>query len=116
MSVEQATNLIHATGKGFSGRKAAGYRLIVECDGLNEKTVGGIIVDSSDKHEGRVKAINTGLVVSVGDQAYKSTHLGGQWVEVGQRVKFQQYGGDLYSVDGIWYRTINDEDVFEVFL
>lgn len=115
MSVDMATDLIPATGKDYKGRKAAGYRLVVECDGLERKSSGGIEVFSNQEYERHVKGINTGCVVSVGDDAYSGEHLKSQWVKKGDRVRFMQYGGDMYRDGDKYYRIINDEDIYEVF-
>ena len=124
MSVEQDTALIPATGDHYKGRKAAGYRIVVECDGLEQgltegdsEFLKGFQMHSTDNLEARLKAVNTGTIVSVGEQAYKSAHLGGSaWAKEGDRIRFQQYGGDMYTEGGIYYRIINDEDVWEILL
>ena len=115
MSVSFLTKLIKADGVYFEGRKAAGYRIVIQCDKLDRKTSGGLEAYGSESEYMRnMRGINTGVVVSVGSDAYKGDHLKSEWVKVGDRVRYGTYSGDLYEENDRFYRIINDEDIYEV--
>lgn len=115
MSVKFLTDFIKATGTDYpEGRAAAGYRIVIECDKLERKTAGGVQPYTNAEYERHVRGINTGVVVSVGEFAYKNESLGGAWCKVGDRVRFGTYSGDVYEEGGKFYRIINDEDIYEV--
>ena len=116
MSIEFTTDLIPADGKGYpEGRKAAGYRLVIQLDSLEQDTASGITAYSNEEYMRYVRGIHTGMIVDVGEFAYCNTDsLGGVWAKKGDRVRFKVYGGDVYKEGGKYYRIINDEDIFEI--
>lgn len=115
MSVNFMTKVIRADGEYPEGRKAAGYRLVVQCDKLERTRESGMDPYGSDTEYMRnQRGINTGVVVSLGVDAYSGDHLKSAWVKVGDRVRFGTYSGDLYEENERFYRIINDEDIYEV--
>lgn len=115
MSVNFLTKVQRADGVYPEGRKAAGYRIVIQCDKLDRKTEGGLDAYSGEgEYMRNQRGINTGVVVSVGSDAYEGDHLKSVWVKEGQRVRFGTYSGDLYEENERFYRIINDEDIYEV--
>jgi len=93
-----------------SGINPVGWRLLVLPREIEEKSTGGIIINTDRSREREQMGNTTGIVVAMGDECYKDTKT--QWCSVGDKVSFGKYAGLLYTgKDGKQYRMINDEDV-----
>jgi co-chaperonin GroES (HSP10) len=107
--------------------KAVGYRLIIKTikgsDELEaaEKSefatlaAAGFTAKSQDQLEKEDRGRQYGIVVSIGDGAFKATALGGSsWVEEGDIVYFDRYAGvhiELPPGSKQMYRMMNDESL-----
>jgi chaperonin GroES len=89
----------------------AGHRVIVKPDPLEEKSKGGIVIAYGEDKKRVEQAQHTGVIVSVGPNAWKAFDDGVPWAAVGDRVYFAKYGGFLIEQDGEQYRLLNDEDI-----
>jgi co-chaperonin GroES (HSP10) len=93
-----------------SGINPVGWRVLLLPKELEEKSSGGIILNTDKGHEREEMANTTGIVVAMGDECYKDTQT--QWCKVGDKVIFAKYAGLLYQgKDGKKYRLVNDEDI-----
>jgi len=107
--------------------EAVGYRILIKpieastelelsekkkYQSLSEK---GLIVKTEHQKERESKGTFHGVVVHVGDFAYKTEHLGREpWVEKGDVVVFDRYAGvemELPPGSGDKYRFVNDESI-----
>ena len=92
-----------------------GHRILVKPEKVEEKTEGGIYIPETAKgreQQGTMK----GVVVEVGPNAWKAFDDGHQWANVGDKVCFKRYAGEVIKDDdGTEYRIMNDEDVLSVF-
>ena len=97
--------------------KVLGYRVLIKPDPIEEVTKAGIIIQTDEKIE-KASQI-TGIVVSIGDKAFKDISDGEAWVKVGDRVLYAKYAGkrikDPETIDasgkGEEYVVIADEDL-----
>lgn len=112
---------------------AAGYRVLIRpidaTQGLESAqaeefpTLAGIAkakdtelaTKSNDQKSRESKGSAVGVVVDVGEFAYKAEHMIGQWCEEGDVVLFKRYEGHQFE----WppgsdnrYHLVNDEDIF----
>ena len=120
--IEDARKLI-ATGNP----EAVGYRLMIKpieaVDGLEEVELekyealaaAGLITKSDEKRVRESKGTHHGILVDIGDYAYRTEQLGGKpWVQVGNVVIFDRYAGveiELPPGSGEMYRFTNDESI-----
>jgi len=95
----------------------AGNKILVQCDSIENKSKGGIILHAPgtllDRQEMKQML---GTVIAMGPLAYKDQ--GVDWVKVGDRVKFTQYAGYLHTEEGdeeTKYRVMHDLDVVMVY-
>ncbi len=94
--------------------KVLGHRVLVEVQEIEQVSAGGIVM-VTDKNIEREKQHNClGTVVGVGSTAYKGLGDGDPWVEIGDRVYFQKYGGIIVKEDGKDLRILNDEDILAI--
>lgn len=88
----------------------AGYRILLEMEEVNEKTIGGIIIPQQaiDKEEA---AKEWGKVVGLGNCAYYD--MPSHWVGVGDVVGIVKHNGTVMTDPDTnkKYRLINDKDV-----
>lgn len=92
----------------------AGHRVLIKLDVVEEKSEGGIIINSNpDSMKGEQQGVEAGTVVSLGPTAYKD-FTGEAWCKVGDRVNFKRYEGVYKEVDDEHYRIVNDEDIFAI--
>lgn len=93
-----------------------GHRVLVKTPEVEEKSEGGIVLVSSERNKKLEKAGKMeGVIIAVGDTAWKHPTLGGKpWAEVGDTVYFSRYGGTLINDPETdeQFVMINDEDVF----
>lgn len=103
-------------GANGSGIKPIGDRVLVLPDGAAEKTAGNVFI-TEDQQERMSMAAETGVLVDMGDEAFKwnsdrSRLFEGSKPEVGQRVYFERYAGAVHhGKDGRLYRLIDDKCV-----
>lgn len=99
-----------------SGYHPCGYRILVlpESKSQLQKEVerAGLVMPEKQAGEHR-RAHYAGIVVAVGDTAWKDPRLGEKpWAKVGDRVMFGKTAGFLFKgVDGKEYKMMNDEDI-----
>lgn len=92
-----------------------GFRVLVKPDPIKEKTQGGIIIQTNKVLE--KNATTTGVVISVGPEAFRSFNrtAGFQdyvpWVKVGDRVSYAKYAGKWIDEGDEEFLMLNDEDV-----
>lgn len=96
--------------------KTPGHRVLVKPDPVREKkTRSGILIADIDGQRARQMAGVTGVVIQVGDTAWKE--LGGEaWCKEGDRVLYAKYAGvNVEDDEGeIVYVILNDEDILSV--
>lgn len=89
-----------------------GYRLLVACPGVEEKTEGGIII-AEDYRKKESTASILGYVLEAGPDAYGDLDKfpTGPYCTPGDWVVFRSYSGTRFKVKGQEYRLINDDTV-----
>lgn len=93
-----------------SGINPVGWRILVLPRDIEEKSAGGIIINTERTKERDQLANTTGIVVAMGKECYRDTTT--FWCQVGDKISFAKYAGLIYrGKDGKDYRMINDEDV-----
>lgn len=102
------------SGTNTSRRRPVGDYVLVLPDKAPEKSAGGIAFTEVQRdHDG--KAAETGVLVAVGDGAWKwnsdrSRPFSGTPPKVGQRICFARYSGtEQYGADGVMYRLMLDK-------
>ena len=92
-----------------------GYRLLVLPFSQSAVTKGGIHLSESYLEKERL-ATNVGLVVSLGDDAYKDEvkFPNGHWCAKGDWIIFGRYAGARIKIDGGDLRLLNDDEVLAV--
>lgn len=107
--------MVHWTGKNTSGIRAYCDKVIVLPDRAPDM-VGSIIVPGQAQ-ESQAAAATTGILVSVGPQAFaydsmRTVHWQGDRPKPGDRVYFQKYAGQLHmGRDGLEYRIMEDRSI-----
>lgn len=95
-----------------------GYRVMIKPDAVQEKTKGGIIIQSDRKLDKHAK--HSGVIVSIGSTAWKDVGNGQPWAEVGDHVLYGKYSGtriidpdtvDDLTQEGDEYVLVADQDV-----
>ena len=103
-------------GKNKSGIRPIGDRVLVLPDAAAEHTSGNVFI-TEEMQERMSIAAETGILVEMGDEAFKwnsdrSRRFEGAKPEVGQRVYFEKYAGSTHhGRDGKRYRLIDDKCV-----
>ena len=93
-----------------SGMWPVGWRILIKPFEIEEKSAGGIIINTESNKIREQMSNTTGVVIAMGDECFKDTKT--RWCEVGNKVIFAKYAGLLYrGKDGVDYRMINDDDV-----
>jgi co-chaperonin GroES (HSP10) len=98
------------------------HRILVTADRLEEKDetfkragAAGIIIPNLDERAREQAAIDTGIVVAVGETAFRD--FGATPVKVGDYIVYAKYGGkaivDPFTNEK--YVALNDEDVIALF-
>jgi chaperonin GroES len=93
----------------------AGHRVLVKVEEAETVTKGGIIVASTiaDKN---TEANIFGVIIAIGENAWKAFDGGDPWAQVGDRIAFAKYGG-FVIIDpdtNEKFRLLNDEDITAV--
>lgn len=94
-----------------SGIFPTGGHLLVLPRKVEEVTSGGIIIleDTRDKEQ---QAATVGMLVAVGDSAWKDIDDGMPWAAIGDKVSYSRYAGvAMTGQDDQDYILINDNDV-----
>lgn len=88
----------------------AGHRVLIKPEIVEEKTSGGIILAQTTKDREQ-QATMRGVVVEVGENAWKAFDDGRPWAKVGDKVVFRKYAGEKVPEGDNEYRVVNDEDI-----
>jgi len=107
--------------------EAVGYRLMVyaieaiqgledaEVDKYETLAAAGFVSKTNDQTERESKGSHYGILVNMGDHAFKGDDLGGKpWVEEGDLLIFDRYAGVTIEIppgSGQNFRFTNDESV-----
>ena len=89
-----------------------GYKILVACPEIEEKTEGGIII-ANDYRAKESTASIFGYVIQMGDDAYGDPDKfpSSDYCKVGDWVIFRSYTGTRFKVKGQEFRLINDDSV-----
>jgi len=95
----------------------AGHRVLLKRDTLETKTEWGFeMVIGTDQRKLERAAIDTGIIVSVGPNAWKGWDDGTPWAKVGDEVFFARHAGKVLVDEDTEeeFLIINDEDVLAI--
>jgi co-chaperonin GroES (HSP10) len=92
--------------------KPVGYRLLIALPTVEETFAGGIVKAAETLREEYILSM-VGLVVDMGDQAYKDKDRfpDGAWCKPGDYVMFRANTGTRFKVGKAEYRLMNDDSV-----
>ena len=98
----------------------AGHRLIVKPDNIEDidpvlasaKRSGIHIPDMAARME--QTNVDTGIVISIGPNAWKAFDGGEPWAQVGDKVIYAKYGGKLVKDGEEKFLILNDDDLLGV--
>lgn len=90
-----------------------GWVLVVKPDPVAEKTNGGLYLPQTVRDNQQQQAI-MGTVESIGDEAWGKFDERSYTPNVGDRILFAKYAGQVMDLDGQEYRILNDQDVLGV--
>jgi len=99
--------------------KAAGYRLIIRPDPVEEMSDGGIVIVQDEKIARA--ATQTGELIAIGDiawEAFGPNHSGKPWAKVGDKVLYSKYAAKFFNhpeTDEI-LGLLQDEDIIAVLI
>ena len=107
----------------ITGMKPVGHYVLIDVAPVEEKSAGGIIMNSQEDIERETKGRDIGRIIDFGPIAYKG--FGGctcpaDWgVKVGDLVEFNRYDGKIPRLaeerkEYKHYRYINDNDIIAV--
>ena len=90
----------------------AGHRVLVKAEEVEKVTKGGIIL-SDTAVDRNTEANIFGVIVAIGEAAWKAFDDGAAWASVGDRVAFAKYGGFVIEDPdtGEKFRLLNDDDI-----
>lgn len=96
--------------------KPCGHRVLVIPDPIEEKTAGGIIIQTEVTKDREAQAQTFGTIVDIGPNAWMAFDDGKPWAKIGDHVSFAKYGGFVMRDphDKKEYRLLNDEDICAV--
>lgn len=86
------------------------HRLILKLDDVEEVTESGIII-ANDLVKKERKAVETGVVIAVGETAFKDYGGSTDTVQVGDKVTIAKYSGKEVKDGKDLFVIVNDEDV-----
>ena len=90
------------------------HRILLKLDNVEEVTESGIII-SKDLVKKERKAVEKGVVVAIGETAFKDYGGGAGTLAVGDRVIIAQYSGkEVKDLDDTEYVVCNDEDILVI--
>nr|ASN63397.1 co-chaperonin GroES [uncultured virus] len=89
-----------------------GYKILVACPQVEEKTEGGIIIAENTRNKESVASI-LGYVIELGEDAYFDSDKfpTAPYCKPGDWVMFRSYTGTRFKVKGHEFRLINDDSV-----
>ena len=92
--------------------KVKGYRILVIADELDKVSEGGIVYVHFDKRAEQA-ALQTGVVVGIGNTAWLTEVSTEPWCEVGSHILFSKHSGRFVidPTDDAEYLIMNDTDV-----
>lgn len=90
----------------------AGHRVLVRIEEVENKTKSGLFIPT-DVAEKETEANIFGILVAIGNNAWKGFDDGVPWAKVGDRVAIAKYGGFIIKdpETGEKLRLLNDEDI-----
>ncbi len=99
------------SGTNESGFGPMGTNIMVLPDGVNDRTKGGIFIPD-DKRSQMAMAAESGIVVAMGQEAFRFASDGSLWrgdkPTIGSHVYFERYAGQVLSGrDGKQYRVMD---------
>lgn len=102
--------------------RPVGYQILIKIKTVEEKSEGGIIVETKQSLERERQGRDIGTIIDFGPLAYKgykgALELKGpeDWgVKIGDVVEFRRYDGRVPRTEGYEnYRWLNDEDIIGV--
>lgn len=93
----------------------SGHRVLLELIDPETKSKGGIIIAGADTERAKL-AVEEGIVISLGINAFKDFSNGEPWCKIGDTVMIARYAGvdkkDPNTDKN--YRVVNDEDIVGV--
>lgn len=90
------------------------HRILLRLDNVEEVTESGIII-SKDLVKKERKAVEKGVVVAIGETAFKDYGGDAGTLAVGDRVIIAQYSGkEVKDLDDTEYVVCNDEDILVI--
>lgn len=95
----------------------AGHRVLVKPDSVDDKEIPSELrqmgFQLADQDNRRQDAVISGVIVRVGQTAWKGFDDGEPWAEEGDRVFFAKYGGFVieHPETKEKFRLLNDEDI-----
>ena len=99
-----------------SGIIPTGGHVLVLPDKVEEKTEGGIYIPKTVQDQEQ-QAATTGVIIAIGNSAWKDLDDGIPWAKVGDRVTYGRYAGVIMTgKDDINYTLLNDNDLLAVLL
>lgn len=91
-----------------------GHRVLVNPDPVEKKSEGGIVLPGEWDERRHREATHSGVVLQVGNLAFKDLGNGEPWCKVGDRIIYARHAGKFIKNPNDskeeWY-MINDEDV-----
>jgi co-chaperonin GroES (HSP10) len=89
-----------------------GYKILVACPGVDDKTSGGIFLHETTKMKESTASI-IGYVLEMGSDAYRDTDKfpSGSYCKPGDTIIFRSYSGTRFKFQGSEFRLINDDTV-----
>ena len=95
----------------LSGIIPTGAHILVKPDTVEETTAGGLYIphDTRDKDQ---QAATSGLLIAVGQGAWRDLDDGSPWAKVGDHITYGRYAGVVITGnDGVDYTLLNDNDL-----
>lgn len=123
LQTEKALYLIEEwDGVNRSGMIPKSNLILVRADEAADRSAGGVFYDD-EVRERHTLASETGIIIAMGSQAFKTTLDGRRWPDddpdkpkVGDRVWFQRYSGSMHlGFDKRAYRLMNDSCIGATF-
>jgi len=86
------------------------HRILLKLDDVEKKTASGIVIPESVTEKER-KAVEIGVVISIGETAFKDYGGNESTLAVGDRVIIARYSGKEIQDNDVKYIIVNDEDI-----
>ena len=110
MYISDVRDMIAGLGEDLP--KPAGYRVLIACPKVEEKTKGGIFLPTELTKKEEHASI-CGYIAKMGPDAYSDANRypEGPWAKEGDWVMFRAYSGTRFVVGEVEFRLINDDMV-----